>query len=101
MPVMSIYLNKKVDKIHVFQHFYHMDSLIKSTYAELTLHNYDRICHRHPLAPLIYEGGGRAQRGPGEYMLFVVIRTPPCPFGASPLINEGGEKNARNLLFRA
>ena len=22
----------------------------------------------------------------------IVIRTPPCPFGASPLINEGGEE---------
>ena len=46
------------------------------------------------LAPLIYEGGGRAKRGRGEYMLFVLIRTPPCPFGASPLINEG----ARHLI---
>ena len=27
----------------------------------------------------------------GGSMLYFVIRTPPCPSGASPLINEGGE----------
>ena len=54
---MSIYLNKKVAEIRLFQQFYHMDSLIKSTDAELTLHNYDRILHILPL-PRINEQEG-------------------------------------------
>ena len=40
-------------------------------------------------------GVAEAKRGRGEYMakngLFGIIRTPPCPCGAPPLINEGGE----------
>ena len=52
---MSIYLNKKVAEIQLFQHFYHRYSLIKSTKAELKLNNYDRICHIPHFAPLIYD----------------------------------------------
>ena len=38
-------------------------------------------------------GVAEAKRGRGEYMNSpFVIRTPPCPFGASPLINEGGKR---------
>ena len=34
------------------------------------------------------EAGGSICR---RNSLFMLIRTPPCPFGASPLINEGGK----------
>ena len=45
-----------------------------------------RKIHRN-LAPLIYEGGGRAQRGRGEYIQLGYGL--PLPLRGIPLINEG------------